>query len=62
MMDVADNKIAIYDKEIEGKFVEPLPVEAEPFVRKQIAVHTGLNHARSVGPILEQTRPMEWGR
>jgi hypothetical protein len=53
MMDADDNKIAIYDKGIEVKCMEPLQVEAEHFVRTQTAPFTGLNHARTVGPILE---------
>jgi hypothetical protein len=62
MMDVADNKIAIDDKGIEVKFVGPLQVASRHFVRKQTAPLTGFNHAWTMGPILEQARPIDGGR
>jgi hypothetical protein len=62
MMDVADNKIAIYDKGIEVNFVEPLEVEAAHFLPTQRVILRGLNHAMTVGPVLEQARLIDGAR
>ena len=60
-MDVAVDSRAVYDQGFEVTFVAPLEVEAEHLVPKQTVLLTGLKHAETEVPPLDQARAIEGG-